>query len=275
MIKEKLDKLISFIEKNNFFAITVYFILLYCLLAVIFGFAYYISIKYYSFVSYAPFHPLSISLSDCIFYSFISQLKVSYNFYKIIGFGRFLVVFQGVLSIILSGIWIGIAIIKLTLPNKKSITFCEYAFYNLKENRFVIVFVNVNRQKLVNCDFSFMPRFCKYNFVGCALRLPYIGSSVWFLSTSIYELDKLKNHHETNSFDTINDGVKAGISGNYGFSKYVNYKKYKLDKIKVIKNKSFAQKPIYAEPALDEPFWDSFHDPATKAPLLLEYLKSI
>jgi hypothetical protein len=272
MIKERLDKLINFIEKNNFFAITVYFILLYCLLAVIFGFAYYISVKYYSFIIYTPFSPLNISLSDCIFYSFISQLKASYNFYKVIGFGRFLVVFQGVLSIILSGIWIGIAIIKLTLPNKKSITFCEYAFYNIKENKFVIIFVNINRQKLVNCDLSIMPRFCKYNYVGYGYKLPYIGRSVWFFSTKKYRLDRLKSYYKNHSLDD-KDGVKAGISGNYGFSKYANFKKYKLDKIKVIKNKIFARNPIYEEPALDEPFWDSFNNPVPKAPLLLEYLE--
>lgn len=129
-----------------------------------------------------------------------------------LGFARVLSIIQTIFGVILAGIWIGIAVLKITSPARDSIVFSKFAFYDLKEERFVVVFVNINRQKLIDVNISTILKLVRYNPIGYALSAPYIGESVWPFSVDKVPLSDLRNHCE--SLDE-GDGLKVSISGPY------------------------------------------------------------
>lgn len=262
----RVDQIIENIERYRFSTVTLGFILAYCALAFAFGVGYFVFAKV---SGQQTFQPFCNSFESCLYFSFISQLTIGYGDIEPLGFARILAVIQTLLGVMLAGVWIGLAVLKITSPAWNSIVFSRYAFYNLSDERFVVLFVNANRQKLINVTISTMVKLAGQNRTFLAHSIPYIGESVWILSLDKLSLDELQPLCESL---VEGDCLKVSISGSYGFATYTNAQKYTLKEVNVIENKSFEETDVFEEPSLDKDFWRFFNDPVPDAHNLKEYL---
>ena len=263
----RLDSLIDWIEKRSFRSVTIAFVGVYCGVATVAALAYFGLPKV---LGYHILTPCAKDFQDCLYFSFVTQLTIGYGDVEPIGLARGISVVQTLLGVMLAGVWIGIAILKLTSPARNSIVFAKSAYYCAKEAIFVVSFVNANRQKLIDAKISHILKLCRENHLREESNVPYIARSVWFLSTDEVRLNKLQELKE--SFDK-HDGIKVCISGDYGFAKYAVARKYVLSEIIAVEDLSFEADQRFDEPSLNRKFWEFFNDPVPESKSLVEYLE--
>ena len=74
---------------------------------------------------------------EILYFNFITVLTVGYGDYAPVGIGRLLAICEALIGVGLFSIFVGVAILKITLPPGNSIVFSKYGYYLRKEQRFL------------------------------------------------------------------------------------------------------------------------------------------
>jgi len=193
-----------------------------------------------------------------LYFSFIAQSTSGYGDIVPIGSAsKALAVAQGILGLILTGIWVGVLIVKwFSAGDRNSILFADWAGYSLAEERFFILFVNRNKEDLVDVNINSIVKLSSMNPVPPGLNAPYIGKSAWTFSFSKVPIAVLSEI----DLDR-NDGIKVSISGTAGMTRCTNWRKYTLDQIFVFNNRDYFWSDIFDSPKFDKEFFENFSRP--------------
>lgn len=268
--KHHKDRLIRHIEKSSIFSLIFQGFSIYFSIVVLFSIIFY----FFDNLNYGVLDQ-NVGFYDLLYFNFISILTIGYGDYAPLGFGRFFAVLEALIGFGLFGAWIGVAILKITLPAKDSIVFSKYCYYVENEESFVVTFLNTNRLPLVNAEmYSSFKRGRDFK-LRPSYKSPYIGKSAWTFAPykfPIDEIGKLKLFTD--------DGFKFGINGSYAFANFATAMKYTLDKILVIDSREPLTNDInLRNPKLSSPeLHDSFHykpDGVLNFPEYARYLSDI
>lgn len=224
-------------------------------------------------------YPLIFSESDpvkgfggIVYFNFVTILTIGYGDLHPVGVGRFLAAIEALFGVGLFGSIIGVAIIKLTNPHSQSIVFSKYGYYALDVNRFFIIFVNTNRTPFVNVQLSAILKIRRNNHVEPLSTAPYIGESVW-----VFYLHRLPAERIRQLSLFSDDGLKFGLSGNYGFTRFATAVKYTFDEILVVANSNaLAHNPVVLNPKFgSQEFKSLFHFKPEGAITFSEYVRQL
>lgn len=259
--------LIRYIEKHSIFNLILKGFLIYSTIVLSFTLIFYLLIL----LNHEVINK-NVGFVDLLYFNFISILTIGYGDYEPLGFGRFLAVLEALIGLGLFGAWIGIVILKITLPSKDSIVFSKYCYYVKGEESFVIIFLNTNHLPLVNADMCSFLKKGRDFIVKSSFKSPYIGKSAWTFSVyklPIAQIRKLRLYPD--------DGLKFGIDGSYGFTKFATAIKYPLKDILVISNRDHLTNDTnLRDPKLSSPeLQNSFHYKPEGAHNFLEYAKNL
>lgn len=210
--------------------------------------------------------------AEVVYFNFITILTVGYGDLHPVGVGRFLAALEALIGVGLFGSVIGVVIIKLTNPDKRSIVFSKYGYYALDVNRFFIIFVNTTGTPFVNVELSSILKISRNNHVEPPSTAPYIGESVWVFYLHRLLPDKMR---QLTYFQ--DDGLKFGLSGNYGFARFATAVKYTFEDILVVSDSNaLANNPLTLEPKFgSEDFEKIFHFKPQGAILFSEYAEKL
>ena len=194
---------------------------------------------------------------ELLYFNVVTILTIGYGDMTPVGWGRVVAALEAVAGMGIFGVLVSAAVIKLMLPRGNAIVFAKYCYFALHERRFVVVFVNTTRSRLINADLCSVLKVGNSHWqVRPPYRAPYIGDSAWIFPVN--SLDELAGPEADGLFDfsalTIYpaDGLKFGVSGALGFANYSTSIRYALDECWVIR--SVAELP---EAVLRHPVWGS------------------
>lgn len=207
-----------------------------------------------------------------LYFNFVTILTVGYGDLHPVGWACALAVIEALLGVaFLSGL-IGIVVLKITRPRKRSIVFSKYAYYARDRQQLAVIFVNTDRAPLVNAEISAVVKIGRFNPLRRPFATPYIGKSVWIFETeeiaeeTIPELDIWKD-----------DGIKFGVSGTYGFATFGTAIKYTFDSVLVVQSLlHLRQEQLFQEPNLrSRHFRRLFHYSPAEAVSFKEYAEQV
>lgn len=221
-------------------------IIVYALLTVAFsGLFYFLSSLDLPLVRDGSSSPI-IDFGNLVYFNFITILTVGYGDLHPVEIGRMFAVVEALIGVGLFGLIIGVVIIKVTNPKDNSIVFSKYGYYSSDRNTFFVIFVNTTGSPFVNVLFSSILKMGRENRVRPPLSAPYISDSLWDLY--LHEVPPEVIRDVTLYSD---DGLKFGLSGNFGFATFATAIKYTLDDILVVPNSDvFDNNPLTLHPSL-------------------------
>ena len=98
---------------------------------------------------------------DYIYFSFITQSTVGYGDFRPIGFGRFVVVVQTTIAMLVFSVGAAALVTRLTVPQSNAVEFDNWLVYRPSLNRFQLRFVNRLPVDLVLGQMSFRYRYLR------------------------------------------------------------------------------------------------------------------
>lgn len=258
----------SLLSKQSMRFIIVEFALVYCGLAIIFG------LVYWRISSMMPdsFKQGQLCLLQSFYFSFIAQSTSGFGDIIPVGdLAKAIAVFQGIIGLIFSGLWVGVLTAKwFTAGESDSIYFADWAGYSLEEQRFFILFVNRNVDKLVDVNINSAVKLGGYMPVPPSVNPPYFGHSAWTFGIQGISVDDLRRLEISKG-----DGIKVYLSATAGMTRYSNSHEYEIDKIYVLQDRSYYWSDIFENPKFDAAFFDNFARPPNDAIPFRDFLRRI
>jgi potassium channel LctB len=240
----------------SFWQLTIEFIILYIGIAIVFAYMYWIFGKIIPY-NYFSFNKGNLCFLQSLYFSFITQLTIGYGDYTPLFLAQPLSIIQGIIGVVIVGVWAGIFVAKwFTAGDRKSIFFSDWAGYSLEEERFFILYVNRNAGDLVDTNISGVIRLERYDPAPPHINPAYIGKSAWtfaFQKVPIEKLAKMKLDDD--------DGIKVSISGTAGMTRCTNWRRYRLAEIYVLPNRRYYWQDMFTNPRFDNEFYANFRSP--------------
>jgi hypothetical protein len=206
------------------------------------------------------FNKGKLCLSQSFYFSFITQLTIGYGDFAPIAYAQTVAVIQGILGVLIIGIWAGVFVAKwFTSGDKDSIYFANWAGYSIAEERFFILFVNRNVDDLVDANINAVVRLSSYDPIPPHVNPPYIGKSAWTFGLQTVSIKTLA---EMQLYD--DDGIKVSISGTAGMTRCTNWKRYRLSEIYVLPDRGYYWQDKFTNPKFDDDFYDEFDQPKAR-----------
>lgn len=170
---------------------------------------------------------------DIFYFNFVTILTVGYGDIQPDGFGKILSTIEALLGVGLFAGLISLLTIKALRPSPKTIVFSKYAYYCLREQRFLIIFVNTSLARLESCTISSYFKIGRDWEVRPAITSPFITTAV-----QTFLIDE---HSETDIQKKLTEGdcLRICVSGNLLGSEIAASVQYKPDKILVIENRDY------------------------------------
>jgi hypothetical protein len=204
---------------------------------------------------------------QALYFSFITQLTIGYGDYTPEGYAQPMAVFQGILGVVIVGLWAGVFVAKwFTSGDKDSIYFANWAGYSLEEEKFFVLFVNRNVADLVDANINAVVRLESYDPIPPNVNPPYIGKSAWTFALNRVPVGILAKLRKD-----VDDGIKISISGTAGMTRCTNWKRYRLDEIYVMPDRNYYWQDKFTNPRFDPDFYEELASP--KAPNCEPYLQ--
>jgi hypothetical protein len=262
--RKPFGRISSHFSKVPLFVLAAEFLLVYLVIGTLFAFAYWKCCKWFPENTFT-FNIGDLCLTQALYFSFITQLTVGYGDYTPIGYGQTLAVAQGILGVIIVGIWIGVVVAKwFTAGSRGSIMFAAWAGYSLKEDRFFVLFVNRRVHHLVDANINSIVKLSRYNPVAPGGNAPYIGKSAWPFSIQKVPVDVIAGLKAKQQIFPDKDGIKISISGTAGMTRCTNWTKYNFEEVWVFPDKNYYGYDKFENPRFDKEFYEEFiypHDP--------------
>ena len=256
--KGRFGRISSHLSKISLGILILEFLIAYITMGILFALAYWVCCDLYP-ESLFTFNRGDLCLPQAFYFSFITQLTVGYGDLAPLGYAQPLAITQGILGVILVGIWAGVVVAKwFTAGSRESILFADWAGYSLKDQNFFVLFVNRRVDDLFNANINVIIKLAGHNPVRPSVAPPYIGRSVWPFKLSDVPLP-LEALAELQL--EAKDGIKICISGTAGMTRCTNWKKYSLDELYVVSSLEYYEKDEFEEPRFDRDFFKEFNSP--------------
>jgi len=210
------------------------------------------------------------SFLELLYFNFVTVLTIGYGDYRPLAIGATLSVLEATWGLVVFGLVIAVAAVKLAAPPRRAIIFSRYGYYSERDQRFMVVFVNTTEMRLVNAEICAYFRHGTEFTARPASRVPYVGRSAWtfFVDAPISVDDLLSGSHRHIS-------LRCGVTGQLGMSVASAYVKYGPGDIIVIPSRD----ELVEYAGFDEPdfssgaFWQVFNYRPPRCPTLLELIQ--
>jgi Ion channel len=207
---------------------------------------------------------------DIVYFNFISILTVGYGDYSPVTHGaRFLTVLEAILGNAVFGLTIAAVTAKFLSPPENAIVFSRYAYYCTDDERFLVIYFNTSRTRLVNAEISSYFKLAGDWLVTPAVMSPFVTRAVQtFYTDGVPEKDIIAQLNDST------DALRFGIRGQLGAGTASAAIEYTPSDILVIPNRQ----PLIAYPGFWDPDFRSkelqqmFHYFPQGAPTLWDYV---
>lgn len=258
--QKRFGRISSHFSRVSILLLAAEFLLLYLTIGTTFAFAYWTCCNWFP-DSLFTFNKGDLCLPQAFYFSFITQLTVGYGDYAPIGYAQPVATAQGIIGVILTGIWAGVVVVKwFTGGSANSIMFGDWAGYSLREEKFFVLFVNRRVDDLVDTNINAIVKLARYNPVPPGINAPYIGKSAWTFSLQKVPVDVIAKL----PLSPEKDGIKISISGTSGMTRCINWRKYELNQIWVLPNRDYYWDDKFEDPRFDREFFEEFKHPQPK-----------
>ena len=254
--KRQFGRLSSHLSTISFVRLTIEFVLAYIVIGFVFG------LIYWGLCQLLPaglftFNKGNLCLAQSFYFSFLTQLTIGYGDYAPVGYAQPVAVFQGILGVVVIGVWAGVFVAKwFTSGEKESIYFAKWAGYSIAEERFFVLFVNRNMADLGDANINAVVRLSSYDSVPPNANPPYIGKSAWTFGLQVVPVEDLARIRLV-----PDDGIKVCLSGTAGMTRCTNWQRYRLAEIYVLPNRDYYWQDKFTNPKFDQDFYAEFQNP--------------
>lgn len=206
-----------------------------------------------------------------LYHSFLSFFGVLDGKFQPIGLARVIFAAQVTFGTFLLAVSVAFLIAKLQTPDKNTLLFSDVAILLTKEKKLALLAVNTSLEPLTNIVFTSVVRYYRRHSQPQAFHLPYLDRSVLLLKLNEFDMDSI----DPKDYDPNQDGLKLAISCNAEFAIFTASRKYLFEKILVIEDQSFMDRPLFESPKFEsDEFWAAFHLPVSSASTLHDTINS-
>lgn len=214
---------------------------------------------------------------DVLYFNLITILTIGYGDYVPNGTGaRFLSVVEALAGTGIVTVTLSALIAKFLAPPKDAVVFSKYAYYCTESQKFLVIYLNTTRNRIINADQSAYFKLQGNWSVTSAFRSPLVTPSVQtFYAARVPEaeiVDKLDTDHPDDALDLF----RFGISGQIGGGAFSVAIEYDPTEIIVLPNRDLLKSYAgFWDVNLKDPeFQQMFHYRPDDAPTLIEYVQN-
>lgn len=222
--------MVHHLDRVNFKIIILYILCAYFGMAAVFAGGYYFINKANGPI-FSQLCTQQTSISECAYFSLVTQSTLGYGDLAPIGLAKFVAVFQTFFGILLSGAIVGIIVLKMTKPSYDIIKVTPAIYYHKPEGRFFIRLINNSSIQLNHVDALFSIFENEKIHHNDSQVIPIIYSKHPFLVGFTCPIETLKDIYKKSTKNWL---ILVSMSFNYGFGTLVKSMSYADDKIFVI-----------------------------------------
>jgi hypothetical protein len=150
---------------------------------------------------------------DIVYFNFISALSIGYGDYTPAGGGaRFMTVAEALLGTGITGITLAAITAKFLSPPENAIAFSRYAYYCTEDQKFLVIFLNTSRSRLVNAEISSYFKLGRDWVVRPAAKSPFVTRAVQtFFAELVSEQDLV--HYLDEEVDALRFALSGFLGG--------------------------------------------------------------
>lgn len=181
---------------------------------------------------------------DIVYFNLISIMTIGYGDYQPNGgIARFITVLEAILGTGILGITLAALTAKFLSPPRNAVVFSRHAYYCTEDERFLVIYLNTTRSRLVNAEISSYFKLGGDWSVRPSVRSPFVTRAVQTFFT-----DKVLEDDLVRFLNTDSDAFRFGVSGQLGATSFSVAIEYKPTDIIVLPNRDI----LIAYPG----FWD-------------------
>ncbi len=232
--KTRTGRVVLWLDRSSIWSVVTLGLIVYCLFVLLFSWTEFVLAArgYKTVLLNTGQTPLPVSdFWELLYFNFVTILTVGYGDYVPVESARVLSITESIVGLMLFGILIAVATIKVISAPRSAIVFSRYGYYCLDEERFLVIFVNTTLNTLVNAEMCSYWRQGTYWDVRPAYRAPFIRQSVWTFFVDKVPLETLISGTGTDT------ALRFGITGQLGLTMASAYVEYEANRILVIPNR--------------------------------------
>jgi hypothetical protein len=170
--------------------------------------------------------------TDLLYFNFATILTIGYGDLSPRGYFRILAIVEAIIGVGIFSLFISVLTIKILLPKKTTIIFSKHGYYSLKDNRFMIIYLNTARDFIINVEICSYVKIGNDWSVSPAVKAPFITRAV-----QTFFLDEISINDLVKTY-VPRDCFRIGISGTLGMASYSTSIEYTFENIIVIPNRN-------------------------------------
>ncbi len=175
----------------------------------------------------------AVGLWDIVYFNFISIMTIGYGDYSPDGNGaRFITVLEAIFGTGILGITLAALTAKFLSPPRNAVVFSRYAYYCTEDEKFLVIYMNTTRSRLVNAEISSYFKLGGDWRVRPSFRSPFITLMVQTFFTDLVPEGEL-----VSLLNESSDVFRFGISGQLGATTVSVAIEYKPTDIVVLPNR--------------------------------------
>jgi hypothetical protein len=208
---------------------------------------------------------------DIVYFNFVSIMTIGYGDYVPLGGGaRILTVFEALLGTGILGITLAALTAKFLSSPGNAVVFSRHAYYCTQDEKFLVIYLNTTRSRLVNAELSSFFKLGGDWAVRPSVRSPFVTRAVQTFFTNTVPEDEI-----VKLLNDASDAFRFAISGQIGSAFCSAAIKYKPNDIIVLPNRdALTVYPGFWDPDLQSrEFQSMFHYRPANALTLSEYVK--
>jgi hypothetical protein len=210
---------------------------------------------------------------DIVYFNFASILTIGYGDFTPNGnAARFVTILESVLGTGILGITLAALTAKFLSPPENAVIFSKHAYYCTDEARFLVIYLNTTRSRMVNVEISSYFKLGGDWVVRPAERSPFLTRSV-----QTFYVDCVPEEDLAKALNADSDALRFGISGQLGATSFSVAIEYKPTDIIVLRNRdTLTSYPGFWDVDLRSPeFKEMFHYRPANARTLMEHVEEL
>jgi hypothetical protein len=214
----------------------------------------------------------TISWWDFVYFNFTSILTIGYGDYTPnCAAARLVTILESLLGTGILGLTLAALTAKFLSPPSNAVVFSRFAYYCTDDEKFLVIYVNTTRSRMVNAEISSYFKLGGDWMVRPSVRSPFVTRAVQTFFTEFLEQDQLVR------LDAMTDAFRFGISGYVGGASVSVAIEYKPDDIIVLPNRDTLTKypGFWRVDFRSAEFEQMFHYRPVGAMTLIEYVDSV
>ncbi|MEA2162741.1 MAG: hypothetical protein QOK37_868 [Thermoanaerobaculia bacterium] len=207
---------------------------------------------------------------DILYFNFVSILTIGYGDYSPNGIGgRLVTVLEALGGTGVLGLTLAAVTAKFLSPPQNAIVFSRNAYYCTDDERFLVIYLNTSRSRLVNAEISSYFKLGGDWRVRPSVRSPFVSRAVQTFFT-----DEVSERDLVTLLNEATDAFRFGISGQLGGASLSVAIEYRPEDIVVIPNRETltAYPGFWNVDLRSDEFVSMFHYRPADSRSLIEYV---